>query len=343
MNVDFNILKCDWYSMTFMDSSGLPLSDDIDFQLDFCSKFTSDLSFIFSEVGILSFNYLDKGLHGYNSQIVVSLAASPDVDPVRIGTILYSGSTKGMSIHFFVTSFHADVFRQFLINLFNNVCSSVSSFEYLNFHKCTRIDLAYDLYFQSSEEIDSFFDLVRDHAISKRLKTALAGDWDYKKGGRSYYVGSPSSDFRFCVYEKGIEQLNKKNISCDSARGWVRVELRLKGRRGMQFAIPSSSLLLVANASKATRDFYSAVIPDLPVSELKLFRFPSVRKNAVDRVVSTFVRSRKALKEVFNSYCFSDRNLFLDFINYALSSAFSDYDSVEDFEVFLSYGCRGGV
>lgn len=343
MEVLFNEFKCDWYSGTFFAEDKIPLSDSVDFQLNFISRFLSDLSFIYSEFGVLSFDYLSKGMHGYNSQVVIYLSSSFDSDKVRIGTVLYNGSTSGMSVHFFLTSSYANTFKQFLDRLFGGIDSHLRIFKYLMDHKCTRCDIAYDMLFSSSDDVNAFYSDLRSWFVSKNIKTALAGDWDYCKHGRTYYGGASSSDVRFCIYEKGIEQIRQGNIEDTPInRLWVRIELRVKGRRGMQFAIPSSSLMTIANATSFTRKFYDDFLPELSVSSYsKLIKLSTFVKELPDRVIGLFSRSKKLMHEFFHDFCQGNRDFFIDSLfRFMSDGAFNDYSSIDDFYLFLNYNRR---
>lgn len=94
-------------------------------------------------------------------------------------------------------------------------------------HQPTRIDHAIDL------RQDGLFDALHSHAVAlcKRhgLRGAPAGDWVSADGGRTFYVGSRSSQVFVRIYEKGIKYARDVGEQItQELRSWVRVELEFK-------------------------------------------------------------------------------------------------------------------
>jgi DNA relaxase NicK len=94
-------------------------------------------------------------------------------------------------------------------------------------HQPTRIDHAIDL--RSKGAFDRIYGaavrLCREHG----LRGAPAGDWVSKDGGRTFYVGSRSSQVYVRIYEKGIKYARDLGEAITpELREWVRVELEFK-------------------------------------------------------------------------------------------------------------------
>lgn len=94
-------------------------------------------------------------------------------------------------------------------------------------HQPTRIDHAIDL---CGEKI---FEHLYGHAVAickqHGLRGAPAGDWVTPDGGRTFYVGSRSSQVFVRIYEKGIKYARDLGEPLTrELRGWVRCELELK-------------------------------------------------------------------------------------------------------------------
>lgn len=94
-------------------------------------------------------------------------------------------------------------------------------------HQPTRIDHAIDM------AGDGLFDTLHAHAVAlckqHGLKGAPAGDWVSADGGRTFYVGSRSSQVYVRIYEKGIKYARDLGEPITAElRGWVRVELEFK-------------------------------------------------------------------------------------------------------------------
>lgn len=89
-------------------------------------------------------------------------------------------------------------------------------------HSVTRADACID--FESPEAwivlLDRAIDVKRDHKLSSREQ----GDWlDGGVKGRTFYLGAPSSDVQFRLYEKG----KKEGAGPD----WVRAEVQVRPRK----------------------------------------------------------------------------------------------------------------
>lgn len=83
----------------------------------------------------------------------------------------------------------------------------------------TRVDVACD-FIGDFERVYRYLSKNRGS-----IKSKLVGDWENKKDGRTYYLGSNQGRAQIRFYEKGIEQM-RKNV--DSRRDWLRLELQYK-------------------------------------------------------------------------------------------------------------------
>lgn len=135
-----------------------------------------------------------KPLHGYSHGADVMLG------DLRLSSTMWGGVNTGL--HSYASSHEAIAFAAFMRSLFPS-------------HTVSRADIAED--FSEPGCFDHLFRLLRSHADVNRLKTSVAGDWLGKAGGRTFYVGAPSSVVRLRLYEKG------KQLGTDP--NWVRLEL----------------------------------------------------------------------------------------------------------------------
>lgn len=77
-------------------------------------------------------------------------------------------------------------------------------------HLPTRLDPAQD--FTDRKAYDRLRRVARDIAKARRLSFPSITDELNAKAGRTQYIGSPSSDYRVRIYEKGWEQVEKLGI-----------------------------------------------------------------------------------------------------------------------------------
>lgn len=94
-------------------------------------------------------------------------------------------------------------------------------------HRPTRIDHAAD------RRASGLFDRMHDYAKSLckqyRLKLGYGGDWSTPDAGRTIYIGSPSSQVRLRIYEKGLKYAHDLGLPVtDELRDWVRFELQFR-------------------------------------------------------------------------------------------------------------------
>jgi phage replication initiation protein len=94
----------------------------------------------------------------------------------------------------------------------------------------TRIDLAGDD-LKGILNLDTISEFTRSRRYVSRWH-----DWSYNdnsEGGRTYYYGSPTSESRLCIYDKAAERSAAGQLFVGH---WIRVELRLKGKRAQKAA-----------------------------------------------------------------------------------------------------------
>lgn len=94
-------------------------------------------------------------------------------------------------------------------------------------HQPTRIDHAIDMC--GPGLFDQLYSRAVDLCKQHGLRGAPAGDWVTPDGGRTFYLGSRSSQVFVRIYEKGIKYAKDlgENLTAE-LRGWVRVELEFK-------------------------------------------------------------------------------------------------------------------
>lgn len=97
-------------------------------------------------------------------------------------------------------------------------------------HRVARADVAYD--FIEPGGFDRVVALLDPIARKAGVRVIFYGDPSpTQKAGRTMYFGSPDSDVRLRVYEKGLEQRGK-GVEPDLApESWIRVELQTRPRK----------------------------------------------------------------------------------------------------------------
>lgn len=97
-------------------------------------------------------------------------------------------------------------------------------------HRLSRADVCIDLtapgLFEAAER--ALTTISDEH----RVKTRVAGDWKRGVGGRSLYLGAPSSDFQLILYEKGKQLIGQGVPHADPNH--VRLEFKVKARKHLK-------------------------------------------------------------------------------------------------------------
>lgn len=89
-------------------------------------------------------------------------------------------------------------------------------------HDVTRVDACID--FEGPKAWDVLLDRAIDVKRGHKLASREQGDWlDGGRKGRTFYLGAPSSDVQFRLYEKGKKE--------EAGADWVRAELQVRPKK----------------------------------------------------------------------------------------------------------------
>lgn len=123
-------------------------------------------------------------------------------------------------------------------------------------HYPTRIDSAIDY------TLPGFYDraakILCNLAQKQRLKIEQKGDW-IRGEARTLYIGSPTSEFRICMYEKGYEMGLVGNPDFPNAPHWTRLEFRLRPKNRVNKMITARWSAAVLPTAGIFGDCISAV------------------------------------------------------------------------------------
>lgn len=161
-----------------------------------------------------------------------------------LGHVMYGGVSQGTGVHVFASSDAAIGLSGFVRKRYAQ-------------HQVTRVDVAAD--FKSGW--DYLYSLAVSVAQAYKLKTSLVGDYLDGVGGRTIYVGSPSSPARMRVYEKG-KQVYKGVVGDGVNVEWVRAEVVLRPQKAGRAAAAAFSPMQVFSCSKWLRAFSWQAIGD---------------------------------------------------------------------------------
>lgn len=200
-----------------------------------------------------------------------------DDEGITRATLLYGSRNPNQNKpHAFATSESAQKFMDVMRN------------EWAGRHTVTRIDVAEDMYGQGLfEEIQA---KMVQLSKKQRITTSVAGDWlsDDKRGGRTIYLGAPTSDVRARLYEKGKEVANKLFFSKGYAvpegfpMDWVRLELQCRPtrlQREVAATIPLEQFWGFAKwSNRLAEDVFSMSVPRVAQIDWKKSRDEEVLK-----------------------------------------------------------------
>ena len=97
-------------------------------------------------------------------------------------------------------------------------------------HRLSRADVCIDLtgpgLFEAADR--ALTTISEEH----RVQTRVAGDWKRGDGGRTLYLGAPSSDFMLRLYEKGKQLMGEGVVGADPNH--VRLEFTVKARKQLK-------------------------------------------------------------------------------------------------------------
>lgn len=159
-------------------------------------------------------------------------------------------------------------------------------------HRVSRADVAFD--FRQDGGFDRMVAAIDPIARASRVAVCFVGDPDNRHDtGRTMYYGSPKSDVRIVVYEKGLHEASRGDKT--APRDWVRVELRVrprKDRKALCRALSPSEMWGLAKWSVAvSSDVLGAVTPYQPDQ--------SLRRSNADKAVSHMLRQYAASLRAF--------------------------------------------
>jgi len=160
----------------------------------------------------------------------------------------------------YATIHHGGHNERFLVRFSSDRAISGSQFlrQYHPDHIVSRLDVALD--FDASAGFEKMVSWFVDYAKKNKLKTSQAGDWLNAVGGRTLYIGSRQSLVYIRIYEKGIEQIDKK-LNVHASPDWYRVEFEIKpqtadGKRLFSTITPEDAL----NCSPIMREFKERIM-----------------------------------------------------------------------------------
>lgn len=188
-------LSYDWFQVTFSD---LDRRDEL--------KWTEVVASIFENFGYKSeLRTAPSGMNGYNS--VRELFFNDE----KIATFTFNATKDDQPMQMICTGSWAGLGKEI---------ADYAMKEWRVSYYVTRVDVAYDFI--------GDFERVYRYLSKNRgaIKSKLVGDWESKKDGRTYYLGSNRSRAQIRFYEKGIEQM-AKGVS-DVSRNWLRLELQYR-------------------------------------------------------------------------------------------------------------------
>lgn len=173
-----------------------------------------------------------------------------------LANVMYGGASQGTGVHVFASSDAAIAF------------SGVVRKRWAD-HQVTRLDVAADF----DRGWSYLYELAVSISQAYKLKTSLVGDYLEGVGGRTIYIGSPSSSSRMRVYEKG------KQVYRGMSGGnldWVRAEVMLRPQREGRLAAARFTPMQAFSCSKWLRAFSWQAVGDTDFSsKVGSFYLPS--------------------------------------------------------------------
>ena len=306
--IKLNSLKCDWYNTTFNN-----LRDGYQVEVEFLhrmrgllEKMVYPLSVLFVESG--------RGWRGYPLSGQFLLFDESTGESLGVIALCGYGSARDdMGVFVSVSGQYAHEYREAVLLEADN--------DPLFYHACSRVDVAFD--WIELDSVDEVFSRFQAFAKRRNLKTQYQGDYDFKKDGRTYYIGSAKSkSCRIVLYEKGKEQIKKAGLKpSPDVENWLRVEVRLSGAYGRRDKIPNMNLNDIFFATKTVRALISECLPSFDFSQLKSDRL-SVDYSANDKnASSSFAHMLRTYKNVMREVLTEDyEGDKLKFINRILTA-----------------------
>lgn len=182
-------------------------------------------------------------------------------------------------------------------------------------HRVSRIDVAVD--FNEVGGFDRVRSLLDPIARQRNVDLLFMGDPDpATKTGRTMYYGSPTSDVRICLYEKGLREARRGSET--AAEGWTRLELRVRPRKERKSLAARSTASELWGFSK-----WSSEVADKVLHRIVPFTpDPSIRRSASDNAIDHMMRQygariaqyisqhgRPAFDALIDGVCADDKTL----------------------------------
>lgn len=182
-------------------------------------------------------------------------------------------------------------------------------------HRVSRIDVAVD--FDEVGGFDRVRALLDPIARQRNVDLLFMGDPDpASKAGRTMYYGSPTSDVRICLYEKGLREA--RTGSQTASEGWTRLELRVRPRKERKAIAARSTASELWGFSK-----WSAEVSEKVLHQIVPFTpDPSLRRSASENAINHMMRQygariaeyisqhgRPAFNALIDEVCSGDKTL----------------------------------
>lgn len=163
-------------------------------------------------------------------------------------------------------------------------------------HRPSRIDVAYD--FDEKGGFDRIADLIVPLCRERRVSVCLFGDPDPNSGkGRTWYLGSRTSDVRVRLYEKGLKEIGEG--SSDASANWVRMELQVRPRKDRRVKASIATEQELWGFAQWTREISEMVcqssvpfVPDLSLRVPDYERAVTFMVHQYSKPMKAFVQAR---------------------------------------------------
>lgn len=150
-------------------------------------------------------------------------------------------------------------------------------------HRVSRADVAYD--FAEPGGFDRVIRLLDPIARAAGVAVTFMGDpAPGQRTGRTMYYGSPKSDVRLCIYEKGLHERSRGSQS--ASEHWCRVELRVRPRKERKSLTADLKAAEMWGLARWTAKAAEQLIGSAP----EYVPDPSIRQSAADKAVAHMLR-----------------------------------------------------
>lgn len=171
-------------------------------------------------------------------------------------------------------------------------------------HRVSRADVAHD--FVSPGGFDRAVRILDPIARAAGVAVTFLGDpAPGQKTGRTMYFGSPKSDVRLCVYEKGLHERGKGRKS--AAGDWFRIELRVRPRKDRKALTARLSGAEMWGLSRWTMKAAQQVLDLAPVHMPDATLRKSSADKAIDHMLKQYAQALRAFIDQHGRQHFDDR------------------------------------